>query len=150
QPRAREGRREGNPRAGECRFDELLPPAPVAKLGVVPALSRHGAKVERPALVQQLGLRRRSHLEILQAATDSGSLLYMHRIDVVAPSAQDVETAFEARPACRGKSSSEGPGLADHPAQFQGVRIEHGLVWQAHQKTPGNGVPNCTTGSYDP
>jgi hypothetical protein len=73
----------------------------------------------------------------------------MKQSDVVIAMAQYIEAAFQTGPAQGGESGAEGPGLADHPPHFVWIEIEHGLIWETHQKTSWHRVPECVAGLDD-
>ena len=146
---AAERRRKRNLRTGKRRFHERLPSSPVAELRVIPAVPAIVLRLSAHPWFKHLRLRCRPHIETLQAALDSRPVFLVHRLDIVLPGPQHVQTALQAAPAGRWKTGSESAGLANHPAQFSGVRIEHRLVRQAHQKPAGAGVPRRAAIPHD-
>ena len=92
--RAGEDRRASNFRTSKRGINKSFPPPAIAKLLVVSALTSHGAKIERTALVQEFGSFRGSYLEALQGVPDSRSVFHVQRSDVVVALAQHIEAAF--------------------------------------------------------
>jgi hypothetical protein len=95
------------------------------------------------ALIQELTFFRRPYFKVLHRVSHARSVFGMERPDVIFAAAKHVEAAFQSGPSQRRKSYAANPGLANHPSQLIGVRIEHFLVGHAHQKTSGHAVPEC-------
>src|SRR5262245_39972548 len=139
----------GDLRTGKRRLHERLPPAAFAKLRIVAALTSHRAQVQLITLIEELSLSGGPYFETLQPATDPRPVFDVNRPEIVVAAPKEIEAAGQPAPFRGRKSNATGRTIQDQAPQLSGFRIQHCLVWQAHQKPAGHRIPQRSTSPHD-